>query len=64
MGFPLGVTSGSDDHTFDLGEPGTFNATFLGANGGTAEGAAAALIAGLEAGQAYFNIHTNFAPGG
>lgn len=64
VGFPLGVTAGSFDQTFDLAEPGTFSAAFLGANGGTAEGAAAALIAGLQAGQAYFNIHTSVVPAG
>jgi len=64
VGFPLGVTAGSFDQTFDLADPGTFNAAFLGANGGTAESAAAALIAGMQAGQAYFNIHTSFIAAG
>jgi hypothetical protein len=34
------------------------------ANGGTTAGAEAALLAGLEAGQAYLNIHTTMFPGG
>ncbi len=62
--FPLGVTSGSYDATFDLALPSSFTALFISANGGTLEGAAAALLAGLQAGQAYFNIHTTFVPGG
>ncbi len=63
-GFPLAVTSGSYDHTFDLADEDTFNPTFLITNGGTAEGATAALVAGLQAGQAYFNIHTDFVTAG
>ena len=60
-GFPLGVTSGTYDHTFDLlpvTPTDTYNAAFVAANGGTVAGAEAALIAGLEAGKAYLNIHS------
>jgi hypothetical protein len=32
--------------------------------GGTAAGAETALIAGMQAGRSYFNIHSTFAPGG
>ncbi len=56
-GFPLGVTSGTYDHTFDTSLDATWNPTFLAANGG-AEGAADALFAGLLARRAYLNIHT------
>ena len=42
----------------------SFSASFLAANGGTADSAFAALIAGLDAGNAYFNIHTTAFPGG
>jgi hypothetical protein len=42
----------------------TYNATFVTANGGTALSAEAALIAGLNAGQAYVNIHDAEFPGG
>lgn len=63
-GFPLGVTSGSYDVTFDLTDLATYNPTFVTANGGTAAGAEAALLAGLAAGEAYLNIHTTFAPSG
>lgn len=63
-GFPLGVTSGSYDHTFDLTDTATYNSSFVTANGGTAAGAEAALKAALDEGKAYFNIHTNVFPGG
>ena len=63
-GFPLGVTSGAYEHTLDLTQASSWNASFITANGGTPAGAEAALAAGAAAGQAYFNIHTtNFPPG-
>ena len=55
------MTSGTYDHTFDLlpvTPTDTYNAAFVAANGGTVAGAEAALIAGLEAGKAYLNIHS------
>ena len=42
----------------------TYNAPFVTANGGTAAGAEAALLAGIAAGKAYFNVHTQSVPGG
>lgn len=63
-GFPSGVTSGSYDQIFDLSSGSSYNSSFLTASGGTADTAEAALAAGLANGQAYFNIHTSFAPGG
>lgn len=63
-GFPLGVTSGSFDNTFDLTLASSWNAAFITANGGTTTSAEAALLAGLDAGKAYFNIHTTAFPGG
>lgn len=63
-GFPLGVTSGSYDHTFDLTDVGSFNPTFVTNNGGTAAGAEAALISAMLNGKAYLNIHTTYRPGG
>lgn len=63
-GFPLGVTSGAFTSTFDLSLAATFNPAFLDLHGGTAEGARTALLAGLDAGLAYLNIHTEqFPPG-
>lgn len=64
QGFPSGVTSGTYDATFDMTLVSSFNPAFLTANGGTTATAFAALAAGIEAGRAYLNIHTTFAPGG
>jgi len=63
-GFPLGVTSGSMDQTYDTLQPTIWNPAFISAHGGTPAGAEAALAAGLAAGQAYLNIHTTQFPGG
>jgi len=67
-GFPLGVTSGTySSAVFDLTQPLIYNTTpvtgFVALQGGIPQ-AEAALIAGIENGQTYFNIHTvNFAGG-
>ena len=58
-GFPLGVTSGSMDHTFDMTLASSYRAQFLTANGGSVANALNSLLAGLDSGQAYFNIHTS-----
>ena len=63
-GFPSGVTSGSYTHTFDLTQASSYNPAFVSSHGGTPAGAEAALVSGLAAGQAYFNIHTTTFPGG
>ena len=63
-GFPLGVTSGSYDHTFDMALASSYNPAFVTANGGTVATAFNALVAGLDAGQAYLNIHTSAYGGG
>jgi len=63
-GFPLGVTSGSYNQTFDTLAASTWNPAFIAANGGTPASAEATLAAGLSAGQAYLNIHTTNFPGG
>jgi len=62
--FPLGVTSGSLDQTFNTLLASTYNPAFVTAHGGTPDGAEAALIAGLNAGQSYLNIHTSAFPSG
>ncbi|MFI4943971.1 MAG: CHRD domain-containing protein [Burkholderiales bacterium] len=62
-GFPSG-TSGTYSHLFDLTDTGSFNAPFVAANGGTAAGAEAALIAGMLGRTSYFNIHSQLYPGG
>jgi hypothetical protein len=61
-GFPLGVTSGTySSAVFDLTQPLIYNPAFVT---GTIAQAEAALIAGIENGETYFNIHTvNFGGG-
>ena len=63
-GFPA-TTSGTYDHTFDMTNSAVYSASFL-ANfgGGTAVGSFNALIAGLNSGTAYLNIHDAIYPGG
>ena len=62
-GFPA-ATSGTYMQSFDLTSLGTYNAAYVTANGGTAASAEAALIAALNAGQTYANIHNTVFPGG
>ena len=62
--FPLGNRFGSYDHTFDMTLSSSYNAAFITANGGTVSTAFSALVTGLDAGRAYLNVHTSFAPGG
>ena len=61
--FPLGVTSGTYDDTLDMTLASSYNPAFVTAQGGLA-GAEAYLFNGISLGEAYFNIHTNFRPGG
>jgi CHRD domain len=63
-GFPLGVTSGMFDNTFDMTLASSWNPAFITANGGTPGSAFDAFFAGMIGGQSYFNIHTNLFPGG
>ena len=63
LNFPAS-TSGTYSSTFDLTSVISFSSSFLAFGGGTAAGAEAALIAGLNAGQAYVNIHNSTFPGG
>lgn len=64
VGFPLGVTSGTYDNTFDLTLASSWNPTFITANGGTTASAEAALFLGMTQGRAYLNIHSSMFPGG
>jgi len=61
--FPLGVTSGTYDHTFDMAQASSYNPAFITAQGSVSN-AFGALIAGMESGNAYLNIHTESFPGG
>lgn len=65
-GFPVGVSAATyGPMNFDLSLDGVMSNPFIAANGGSKASAEAALIAALDTGRAYFNIHTlpNF-PGG
>jgi hypothetical protein len=64
QGFPIGVTSGTYDHTFDTLDLATYNPAFVAANGGTAADAEAVLASCLAAGRAYLNVHSTRFPGG
>lgn len=59
---PPGVLSGTYDRTFALAD--LFNANFIAASGGTVEMATMRLVNGMNAGTAYFNIHTVQYPAG
>ncbi len=63
-GFPVGVSNGSFLLTLDLTQASSYNAGFITANGGTTASAAAALLAGMNGGKAYLNIHSTQFPGG
>jgi CHRD domain/PEP-CTERM motif len=63
-GFPLGVTSGTFNMTFNTLDAASWNSAYITANGGTPAGAEAAFSTALANGTAYYNIHTSFAPGG
>jgi hypothetical protein len=63
-GFPLGVTSGTyHSAVFDLTQSTIYNPAFVTLQGGLPQ-AEAALIAGIENGATYLNIHTVNFPGG
>jgi hypothetical protein len=62
-GFPLGVTSGTYDQNFDLTLASSYNPVFVTDEGGVPQ-AEAALIAAIESGANYLNIHTTNFPGG
>ncbi|MFD1613132.1 CHRD domain-containing protein [Sphingomonas tabacisoli] len=62
--FPLGVTSGTYDQTFDLTQASSYNPAFVTAHGGNVTQARTDFLAGLAATQAYLNIHTSLFPGG
>lgn len=66
LGTNLGVTSGSYDFLFDMTLPSSWNPTFLNAspsNGDTSL-AFAALLSGIQSGQAYLDIHSTVYSGG
>ena len=64
-GFPAGVNFADYSTVLDLTDALTYTGGFLSFGGGTAAGASAALLDGMNNGTAYFNVHTlpNY-PGG
>jgi hypothetical protein len=58
------VKAGSYDQTFNMAQAGSYNAAYITNNGGTVGSAFNALTAGLDAGKAYFNLHTSTFGGG
>lgn len=63
-GFPLGVTSGTTSAALDMTLASSYNSAYVTANGGTTAAAFCALSSAIDAGKAYFNIHTTTYPGG
>jgi CHRD domain/PEP-CTERM motif len=64
INLPMGVTSGSFTQLLDLTLASSYNPAFITAEGGTVASAEAALVAGMEDGESYLNIHTTNFPGG
>ena len=63
-GFPAGVKLGSYDVLLDTSLSSTYRPGFISASGGTVAQAEARLYSSLQAGTAYFNIHSSTFPGG
>ena len=65
-GFPLGVTAGVFDNTYDMTLASSYRAGFITdpLTGGTAALAEARLFAAMGRGETYFNIHTSQFGGG
>lgn len=64
VGFPLGVTSGTMDMTWDMSLSSSYNAAFITANGGTPLLAETALVNAALGSKAYLNIHSSVFGGG
>jgi hypothetical protein len=62
-GFPLGVTSGTYQNTFDMTLASSYNPAFVSMYSGIPQ-ARDALVAAMGNGSAYFNIHTANFPAG
>jgi hypothetical protein len=63
-GFPLGVTAGTYDFTYDMTQASSYNPSYITAHGGTTAQAEADLFAAIAAGKAYFNLHSTAFGGG
>ena len=64
VGTPAGTTSSSYDQTFDTTAASTYNPSYVTAQGGSVEAAETALLACLEFGGAYLNLHSTTVPSG
>jgi len=65
--FPLGVTAGTYDHTFNLMQASSYNPAFITSMfnpSGTVAGAETVLTNALLSGETYLNIHTSNFPNG
>jgi CHRD domain/FlgD Ig-like domain len=63
-GFPLGVTAGTYDGTFDMTLASSYNPTFVTSHGGTIAQAESDLFQSFADGKAYFDIHSTAFAGG
>ena len=63
-GFPIAVTSGTYDMTFDMTLATSYNPQFIVNEGGTVAAAEAAFKLYLDQTRAYFNIHSSTQPNG
>ena len=64
VGFPLGVTAGSFDQTYNMLLTSSYRSGWITDSGGSTTAAEAALFAGIVEGRAYLNIHTQAFGGG
>jgi hypothetical protein len=62
--FPTGEHTGDYTMAIPLYEDASYDPAFLAAHGGSVKGAATALVDGINANEAYVNIHTSAYPGG
>ena len=63
-GFPVGVSSGTYLRTFDMLLASSYTPAFIAASGNTPAGALSRLLANLDSGNAYFNVHSTTFGGG
>jgi len=63
-GFPLGVTSGSYDQTFDMTLASSWNGSFVTNNGGTPTTAFSAFLGFMQQERTYLNVHSSQFPAG
>ena len=62
--FPLGVTAGSFNTAIALDDAASWDPAFVSAHGGTVASATSAFVDGINANEAYVNIHTSQFPNG